>query len=120
MRRGRASRPLSRTLLDELPYWRRTGVQDWQNVGSPLETAEEAGVRPSDDEGAAQRKILKMLLRDSSIDTWGGSGIDGDWTDAEKRKLLLAWARGWAEAAAGSCLETVREDDRRRREDEEG
>src|SRR3990167_11303940 len=98
----RHGRTLSRALVEELPYWHRTGVQDWRNVGSPLDVAEDAGIRSSDDRDAARRKILKMLLRDTSIDDWAGSGIEGAWTSAEKRRLLLAWAEGWSGAAAWS------------------
>ncbi len=102
------SKTMSKELRKELPYWYETGVQDWGNAGNPLEDGEQAGVRPSDSVDVVRKKLLKMLLRTNQIDTWGGAGIDGPWTDLEKRKLLLAWARGWAAAAARPCLEATR------------
>ncbi len=103
------SKNVSQALRAELPYWSQTGRQDWGNVGDPLDDAKQAGVQSSDGVDVARQKILKMLLRDNQIDTWAGSGIEGDWTDAEKRKLLLAWARAWAAAAARPCLDAIRE-----------
>lgn len=103
---------ISQALAQELPYWRSTGEQDWANAGSPLEDGRRARIRATDSVDVARRKILKMLLRNTSIDDWGGDGIDGPWTDAEKRKLLLAWAKGWSDAAARSCLKAAQEYER--------
>lgn len=112
----RKHKNVSQALAEELLYWRRTGAQDCWNVSSPREDAELAGVRASDNINGARQKILKMLLKENQIDSFNGREIDGPWTDAEKRKLLLAWATAWANAAAQSCLESIQE--RARRDDD--
>jgi hypothetical protein len=76
VRRGRGA-VADTTLAEEIPLWRATGRQDWGNAGSPLEDAQSAKIAPVDDRETARRKLLKMLLRDTTVDSWGGSGIEG-------------------------------------------
>lgn len=96
---------VSDALRAELLLWSRTGAQDYGNAGSPAEMAADARVRPEDDADGAYRKVLKRLLASVSP---RDLDISGGWSDAERRKLLLAWAQGWARAAARDCLEEAR------------
>ncbi len=111
------SRP--RTAAELVDDWRRTGYQDYANVGDTDEVAREAGVKLSDDLAAAKRKISRWLLSERAAGSTampGGYSLGDCLSPGEEhldaadvaRRCYEAWAESWAGAAAPDCLKYLR------------
>jgi hypothetical protein len=79
----------------DIALFRRTGHQDCDNVMNPEELRELFGPLPT------TTQIRKWLLEDVTPKDFKDSlDFPEDATDAQKQKLLEAWAEGWAETAS--------------------
>lgn len=106
-------------LRRELPYWYKTGIQDFQNAGDLVELVDSAKLEKSDSYDTMHKKIVKLLLEDVTIDTHSALYDAEGWTKREKQRLLEEWADGWASAAASACRYYFEREEERYREEEE-